>query len=344
MTKRVIIVTDAWAPQINGVVRTLEATARELARLGHEVTFITPQSFKSLPCPTYPEIRLSLPLFGQFTRVMEAALGDQEDRYIHISTEGPLGLAARAYCLRHGLKFTTAYHTKFPEYVEARFHLPISWTYRFIRWFHRPSAAIMCATAGVAQDLAQHGILHSCRWSRGVDVEHYNPGRRLTAKLPPEFLALPKPVLLYVGRVAVEKNIEAFLDCEAPGSKVVVGAGPQLASLRARYPEVLFLGPRYGDELADLYAASDVFVFPSRTDTFGLVLLEALASGTPVAAYPVTGPLDVIGAGPAGCLDSDLGQAIVGALRRRREDCRAHALSQSWDACARQFLGNLVGA
>lgn len=338
--RNIVIVSDAWAPQTNGVVRTLEATARELARMGHEVTFITPQAFRSFPCPTYPEIRLSLPLFGKFSRLMERAA----PQYIHISTEGPLGLAARAWCLRRGLKFTTAYHTKFPEYVEARFHLPAAWTYRYMRWFHGASSAVMCATPTMAEELATHGIPHSCRWSRGVDVDLFTPARRGAADLPAEFIALPKPILLYVGRVAVEKNIEAFLTQKTIGSKVVVGAGPLLEPLRKRHPEVLFLGAKYGSELADLYAASDVFVFPSRTDTFGLVLLEALASGTPVAAYPVTGPVDVIGHAPVGCLDEDLGRAIARALSASRESCRAYALMQSWEACAEQFLANLVAA
>lgn len=336
----IVIVTDAWAPQTNGVVRTLEATAGALVRLGHPVTFITPAAFRSVPCPTYPEIRLSLPLFGRFTRLMDAAA----PRFIHISTEGPLGLAARAYCLRRGLGFTTAYHTKFPDYVEARFHVPVAWTYGFLRWFHGPSRAVMCATPSVADELAAHGIAHTCRWSRGVDTELFTPSRRTNAALPPDFVRLPKPVLLYVGRIAVEKNIEAFLAQKTIGSKVVIGTGPLLDSLKARYPDALFLGPKFGGELADLYAASDLFVFPSRTDTFGLVLLEALASGTPVAAYPVSGPIDVIGGAPVGCLDDDLGRAIAQGLGASRAACRSYALMQSWESCARQFLANLVAA
>ncbi len=336
--RRILIVTDAWRPQVNGVVRTLEATAQELTLMGHDVHFLTPADFHSLPCPTYPEIRLSLARKSDVARRIAAIAPD----YIHISTEGPLGIAARRYCLTNGFNFTTAYHTKFPDYIKARFGIPIRWTYAFIRWFHQPSQAIMCATPSVASELGTYGLAHSYSWSRGVDVDLFTPSRRLSKTIPAALKDLPKPILLYVGRIAVEKNIEDFLNAKVPGTKVVVGGGPQLEDLRARYPDALFIGPQFGEDLANIYAASDVFVFPSKTDTFGLVLLEALASGTPVAAYPVTGPIDVIGKAAVGCLDNDLDLAIRRALSASRTLCRTYAMQFSWRSSAQQFLGNLV--
>lgn len=332
-----MIVTDAWRPQMNGVVRTLEATTQCLTALGHQVTMITPAFFRSLPCPTYPEIRLSLAAPKTVGRLIGAAMPDA----IHISTEGPLGYAARSHCLKHGLEFTTAFHTKFPEYVRARIGLPVSWTYAALKRFHAPSSAVMCATASLADDLAHHGIHHTKRWSRGVDVDHYRPDRR-GAGLPATLRDMPRPLLLYVGRVAVEKNLEAFLSQKTIGTKLVVGDGPSREHLQQKYPDTHFLGAKFGDDLADLYAAADVFVFPSLTDTFGLVVLEALASGTPVAAYPVTGPKDIIGTHHAGCLDNDLGRAIHGALSVPRENCRRLAMDYTWEICSRQFLANLA--
>lgn len=333
--EHIVIVTDAWHPQVNGVVRTLEMTAKELRSQGYRVSFITPEPFLSMRCPTYPEIRLSLVGSGRMGAMIRALAPD----YLHISTEGPLGLAARAYCVRNHKAFTTAFHTKFPDYIHARTGIPVSWTYRYIRWFHGAAQSVMCATPSIAAELEQFGIPHTRHWSRGVDVSLFNPARRLKS---PVFANLPRPIHLYVGRVAIEKNIEDFLALDVPGSKVVVGDGPQRTALQAKYPDVVFTGPLYGDALADCYASADVFVFPSRTDTFGLVLLEALASGTPVAAYPAPGPIDVIGSAPVGILDRDLAGAVRAARGLSRAGCRAFALDFTWAACADQFLSNLA--
>ena len=334
---KILIVTDAWEPQVNGVVRTLKSTRRELERLGHTVDFLTPLSFRTVPCPTYPDIRLSL-LPGRKVRERIDAFAPQA---LHIATEGPLGLAARSYALRRGLPYTTAYHTRFPEYVRARTGLPLSVTYRFLRWFHGRAEAVMVPTEVVRRDLVAAGFPPDkvALWSRGVDLDVFKPG-------PPMPHQLAKPIFLCVGRVAVEKNIEAFLRLDLPGTKWVAGDGPALAKLKAQFPEAHFTGVLTQPELAALYNAADVFVFPSRTDTFGLVLLEAMACGCPVAAYPVTGPVDVIGDAPAGALDEDLRTAALRALAIPRELARAHAERYSWEACTRQFLSHLhpIGA
>jgi glycosyltransferase involved in cell wall biosynthesis len=328
---RILLVSDAWAPQINGVVRTLQEVKRECEALGHRVEVISPDLFSTVPCPTYPEIRLALRPGRAIGRQIDAVCPDR----VHIATEGPLGLAARRQCLRRGLPFTTSYHTRFPEYVHARFPVPLALAYAWMRWFHRPSAAVMVATRSIRRDLEARGFDNIADWCRGVDTELFRPDREPA-------LQLPRPVHLYVGRVAVEKNLEAFLAMPiGAGSKLVVGGGPQLAQLRARYPDVHFAGARFGEDLARHYASGDVFVFPSLTDTFGLVLLEALASGLPVAAYPVPGPLDVIGGSGCGVLDQDLARASVRALEISRTRCRAYALEFSWRRCAEQFLHNL---
>ena len=329
---KILIVTDAWEPQVNGVVRTLKSTRRELERMGHEVEFLTPLQFRTVPCPTYPDIRLSL-LPGRKVREYIRAFAPQA---IHIATEGPLGMAARAYALRNKLPYTTAYHTRFPEYVHARVRLPLSVTYRFLRWFHGRAEAVMVPTEVVRRDLLAYGFAPGkvVLWSRGVDLDIFKPGAAMVHNLH-------KPIFLCVGRVAVEKNIEAFLRLDLPGTKWVAGDGPALDSLKAKFPDVHFTGVLSQTELATLYNAADVFVFPSRTDTFGLVLLEALACGCPVAAYPVTGPVDVIGDSPAGALDEDLRTAALRALKIDRGVARAHAERFSWEACTRQFLANL---
>ncbi len=325
-----VIVSDAWHPQVNGVVRTLESLAGELGRLGHSVAFITPDRFKTIPCPTYPEIRLVFRPGPGVARQIE----ENRPCAIHIATEGPLGWAARRYCLSRGLPFTTAYHTRFPEYVQARWRIPLGLTYWLLRRFHAPASAIMVATESIESDLHQRGFSRIRRWSRGVDTQLFRPRHDAN-------LGLPRPIFLYVGRVAIEKNIEAFLCLDLPGTKVAVGDGPQIEELKRRFPQTVFAGVREGEELARYYAAADVFVFPSRTDTFGLVLIEALASGLPVAAYPVPGPLDVIGDSRAGCLDVTLQKAALQALTLDRARCREHALLFSWEASARQFLDNL---
>jgi len=327
---RILIVTDAWEPQVNGVVRTLKTTARELHTMGHEVRFLTPLEFRTLACPTYPEIRLSLFPQGKVNRTIR----EFDPDVLHIATEGPLGMAARRWALRHDFPFTTAYHTRFPEYVHARFRLPLEWSYAWLRRFHRASRAVMAPTQVVVDDLVTNGFERVRLWSRGIDqdVFHPQPGRRLDSE---------PPIFLYVGRVAVEKNVEAFLELDLPGSKWVVGTGPALARIRERFPEANYLGLLDREELARVYAAADVFVFPSRTDTFGLVLLEAMACGVPVAAYPVTGPRDVIGDSGAGVLHEDLRTACLAALRLRREDAVARARQFSWRAATEQFFGNL---
>ena len=327
---KIALVTDAWEPQVNGVVRTLKSTARELQAMGHEVAFLTPLEFRTLPCPTYPDIRLSLLPGARVTR----RLADFDPDAIHIATEGPLGLAARRFAMRQGMPFTTAYHTRFPEYVHARSGMPLSWTYAFLRWFHGPSQAVMAPTVVVKNDLEANGFRNVVLWSRGVDLDIFKPRRINRLNTEP-------PIYLYVGRVAVEKNIEAFLALDLPGSKWVAGAGPALSSIRARYPDVHYLGVLNQQELAEVYASADLFVFPSKTDTFGLVLLEAMACGLPVAAYPVTGPLDVIGDSRAGFMHEDLQTACLAALELKREDAAAHAQKFSWRAATDQFLANL---
>ncbi|HXQ42218.1 MAG TPA: glycosyltransferase family 1 protein [Candidatus Udaeobacter sp.] len=327
---RIVIVSDAWLPQVNGVVRTLMRTIDELASLGHQTQVVSPDLFHSIPCPTYPEIRLALKPSRHLTQLIDSF----QPCAIHIATEGPLGIAARRYCLRRKLPFTTAFHTRFPEYVRARIGLPLSVGYAALRRFHAPSHGVMVSTSSLEQDLASRGFRKLKRWTRGVDTDLF----RLRDK---SFLDLPRPIYLYVGRIAVEKNIEAFLGLDLPGSKLVVGGGPRMAELARRHPDVRFAGPRQGEDLARHYAASDVFVFPSRTDTFGLVILEALASGLPVAAYPVPGPLDVINGAEVGFLDEDLASAARKALAIPAQRCRDYALQFSWRRSAEQFLANL---
>lgn len=331
MSLRLALITDAWPPQVNGVVRTLQRTRHELEQLGHRVEVISPDLFRTIPCPTYPEIRLALFPGPSMRRRLETF----EPEAIHIATEGPLGRAARAWCLKRRMPFTTAYHTRFPEYVAARFAVPLDWTYGMMRRFHAPAARVMVATPSIAADLVARGFRNIGRWSRGVDLDLFRPDEVAA-------LGLPRPIHVYVGRVAVEKNIGAFLALDLPGSKVVIGDGPQRAALQARHPDAHFLGAKFGADLARHVAAGDVFVFPSLTDTFGLVLLEALACGLPVAAFPVEGPKDVIRDGEVGALDWDLKRAIERALGLPRAACRAYAGQFTWEAATRQFLANLA--
>jgi len=333
---RLLIVSDAWFPQVNGVVRTLDVLRGELRKDGHQVVMLTPDLFPSVPCPTYPEIRLALAPPGRVARLIQAA----QPCAVHIATEGPLGWAARRWCLRRGLPFTSAYHTRFPEYVQARWGIPLGLSYALMRRFHAPAARVMVATASVEADLAARGFPRIGRWSRGVDTTLFRPRPECRGEQGP-LAGLPRPIFLSVGRLAVEKNVEAFLSLDLPGSKVVVGDGPQRDGLEKRHPGIIFAGTRSGEDLARHYAAADVFVFPSRTDTFGLVLLEALASGLPVAAFPVAGPRDILAGSAAGILDEDLGRAAIAARDIPAATCRAHAARFSWAASARQFLDNL---
>lgn len=329
--RRILVVTDAWRPQINGVVRTLESIGRELTAAGHAMTFLTPERFWTLPVPSYPEVRISLASLGAVSRQIEAA----EPHHIHIATEGPLGLLARQYCLNRHIGFTTSFHTRFPEYVAMRVPVPQEWSYGYLRWFHAPAARTMVPTPSLRDDLTARGFNHLVLWSRGVDGSRFRPGPKSL------FADLPGPHLLYVGRVAAEKNVEAFLDLDIAGTRIVVGDGPDRARLQKAYPGTVFLGYRHGDELGALYRSADVLVFPSLTDTFGNVITEALASGTPVAAYPVTGPRDVLNDVRAGALDMDLNAAVARALTLDRADARAHGERFTWAASAAQFYAAL---
>ncbi|MEO8683707.1 MAG: glycosyltransferase family 1 protein [Devosia sp.] len=333
-SRRVLIVTDAWRPQTNGVVRTLENLGRELERRSIEVRYLTPERFWTLPVPTYPEIRISLA-----TQSAVAAFVDGvAPHHIHIATEGPLGLQARQYCLDRGLAFTTSFHTRFPEYLAARVPVHPDWSYGYFRWFHQPASRTLVPTPSLIAELATRGLGNLALWSRGVDSSRFAPGPKS------RFLNLPGPHLLYVGRVAAEKSVEDFLRLDVPGTKIVVGDGPDRATLEHNYPEAVFLGYQFGEELAALYRSADVFVFPSRTDTFGNVLIEALASGLPVAAYPVTGPKDILLDEQAGALDEDLGTAVKRALTLSRHAARRLGESFTFAASASQFLAALVPA
>jgi glycosyltransferase involved in cell wall biosynthesis len=326
---RILIATDAWHPQVNGVVRTLTMVAEAAKALGVEITFLTPQSFRTVPMPGYAGLRIALTTPWKVARLIDQVQPDA----IHIATEGPIGLLARRHCRKRGRAFTTSFHTRFPDYVTARIPVPESWVWWLLRRFHAPSGAVMAATPALMRELRGRGFRNVVLWSRGVDSDLFRP-RQPT-------LDLLRPIFLSVGRVAREKNLEAFLDLDLPGTKVVVGDGPALAALKRRYPEAVFPGALFGEQLAEAYASSDVFVFPSKTDTFGLVLLEALASGVPIAAFPVAGPRDVITDPDVGVLDDDLRSACLRALKLSRDKCRAFAVGHSWESCARIFVGHV---
>ena len=327
---RLLVATDAWRPQVNGVVRSLEHMAAEGPALGAEVTFLTPERFRSFPMPTYPEIRLSVARPGRIAAFIEEA----RPTHIHIATEGPIGLAVRRLCAREGRAFTTSYHTRFPEYVSARLPVPQAWTYGALRRFHNSGRAVMVSTRSLAEELRGHGFRNILRWTRGVDTALFRPRSERA-------FDLKRPVFLYVGRVAIEKNLGAFLSLDLPGTKVVVGDGPSRPMLERVHSDVRFLGSLSGEALARVYASADVFVFPSLTDTFGIVLLEALASGLPIAAYPVTGPRDVVGESGCGVLDTDLRRAALAALDIPRDRCRAYGETFTWRESARQFFSNI---
>jgi glycosyltransferase involved in cell wall biosynthesis len=330
---RLLVATDAWRPQLNGVVRSLEHMAAEAFNFGAEIIFLTPDRFPSLPLPGYPEIRLALAMPGQVDRILE----DARPTHVHIATEGPIGLATRIACGRRGLAFTTSYHTRFPEYVAARAPVPEAWSYRVLRWFHREARAMMVSTPSLERELLSRGFLRIRRWTRGVDTALFRPCHQ-------RILDVRAPIFLCVGRVAVEKNLQAFLALDLPGTKVVVGDGPARADLERAYPQARFLGALTGEDLAQVYASADVFVFPSLTDTFGIVLLEALASGLPIAAYPVAGPADVVGSSGCGVLSHDLREAALAALHIPKGLCRAYGETFTWRESARQFFHNISEA
>ena len=328
---RIAIATDAWAPQTNGVVTTLKTTRRILEQSGHKVLMLTPEPFRTVPLPTYPDIRLALFPYRRIAAQLDAFAPDA----IHIATEGPVGMAVRRYCRRRKLKFTTSYHTQFPEYLRLRAPIPLRLSYAFFRWFHGPAERTLVPTPSMQERLHKHGFSQVEVWSRGVDVNLFRPYGK-------DALSVRRPVFVYVGRVAVEKNIEAFLSLDLAGTQYVVGDGPDRAMLEEKYPQVVFTGFRYGEDLARTLAASDVFVFPSLTDTFGLVMLEAMACGVPVAAYPVTGPKDVVIDGVTGCLDEDLGRAARRALEINPQNPRDYSLSHSWHQATDQFYAHLA--
>ncbi|PHS29977.1 MAG: alpha-mannosyltransferase [Methylophaga sp.] len=323
---KIVIATDAWEPQVNGVVRTLNQTFNHLVEMGHEVFIISPEGHRTLPCPSYPSIRLAL--FPG--KKVSADLDKINAQSVHIATEGPIGMAVRRWCIRNKVRFTTSYHTQFPEYLRLRLPIPIRLTYAWLRRFHRRAERTLVPTESMRERLEKNGFNNVHVWGRGVDIQIFTPEN-------PQLIDLPKPILLNMGRVSVEKNIDAFLALDIAGSKVVVGDGPDLEMLKKRYPDVLFTGAKFGQELASWVAAADVFVFPSKTDTFGLVLLEAMACGVPIAAYPVTGPKDVIIDGKTGILNEDLGEAISIAVHLNSQDCIDYARKNSWQACSEVF-------
>jgi glycosyltransferase involved in cell wall biosynthesis len=326
---RILVATDAWSPQVNGVVRSLQSLAANARKLGVKIDFLTPEGFRSFPLPTYRSIRCAIPTWREIVRRIELAAPDA----LHIATEGPIGQIVRRYCLVRKLPFTTSYMTRFPEYVSARLPIPLSWSYALLRRFHAAAAVTMVSTRSLIEELGNRGFEHLAMWTRGVDTDLFRPERVVP-------IDLPRPIFVSVGRIAVEKNLPAFLALDLPGSKVVIGEGPQADELQRRFPNAHFLGQLEGETLATHLAAADVFVFPSRTDTFGLVQLEALACGVPVAAYPVPGPRDVIGSNSVGVLDEDLKSAAVKALTISRASCRAFALTQSWELSAQQFISH----
>jgi glycosyltransferase involved in cell wall biosynthesis len=331
--RRILIVSDAWTPQVNGVVRTLRTITEEMRAMGKVVEIIGPDRFNTFPMPSYPEIRLAILPGRKLAKLIEEFQPDA----LHIATEGPLGIAARKYARRKKIAFTTAFHTRFAEYLQARTRIPTRITYAWLRKFHGAGSGVMVATQSLRDELSDRGFKNLRPWSRGVDLDAFHPE-------PREDWDLPRPIFVYVGRVAVEKNLRAFLDLKLPGSKLVVGDGPQRKKLEREYPDTHFAGARHGEALSRAYAGADVFVFPSKTDTFGLVVLEALAAGLPVAAYPVTGPKDILGESkmPVGALNENLQQAALDALGIDRRFCRPHAELYSWTACATRFLDNLV--
>ena len=334
MKKRILIVTDAWSPQINGVVTTLDGLLTQLILQGHDVLVAEPSLFKTKPMPMYPEIRLAMNPWQ-----LKSIIRDYRPEQIHIATEGPLGLYARLYCAKHNLPHTTSYHTNFPEFVNAFTRIPASFVYPLIRWFHGRASSILVTTETMRRNLEAKGFRNLVVWNRAVDTEKFSPAHRDSSL----FADLPRPIWMNVGRVSVEKNISAFLDLELPGTKVIVGDGPARADLERRYPKVVWTGAKRGRELAAHFATADFFVFPSLTDTFGLVMIEAMASGVPVAAYPVTGPIDIVRNGVNGSLDDDLYRACLTSMIVNGADARQYVIeNHSWAAFTATFIDSLV--
>jgi len=331
---RFVLITDAWEPQVNGVVRTWQHVTREMRKLGHQTHIIQPGMFKTLGAPRYPEIRLAILPGKRVRRMLDELSADA----VHIATEGPLGMAARKWCVKNSVAFTTSYHTQFPHYLQQYFGIPKSLSYRFIRWFHGKANHTLVPTKQVGEELSREGLNNTVVWSRGVDTDLFNPNHEAPAAL----IDLPRPIFVYAGRIAIEKNIEAFLQLDLPGTKLVIGDGPPRESLQKQYPDAKFVGYKFGEELAAHYAAGDVFVFPSRTDTFGVVMLEANACGLPIAAYPVTGPIDVVQQGQTGYVYTDLRQAALDALQIDKEPCIAFARRNSWARCAQTVIDHLA--
>lgn len=329
-----VLVTDAWEPQVNGVVRTWQHVTREMRKLGHETHVLNPAMFKTFGAPRYPEIRLAI-LPGRSLRRM---LNELKPDAIHIATEGPLGMAARKYCVKNNIQFTTSYHTQFPHYLRQYFGIPKTLSYKFIRWFHGQANHTLVPTKQVGKELNNNGLANIIVWSRGVDTELF----KTDYDVPENIKDLPKPIFVYAGRIAIEKNIEAFLRLDLPGTKLVIGDGPPKESLQKQYPDTTFVGYKFGEELAAHYAAGDVFVFPSKTDTFGVVMLEANACGLPIAAYPVTGPIDVVLQGQTGYVYKDLRQAAIDALKLDKQPCIAYAHRNSWAKCAQTVIDHLA--
>ena len=330
---RIVIATDAWTPQVNGVVNSLQNTRDALRAMGHEVLMITPEGCRTIPCPTYPEIRLALFQGHRIGKILD----EYQPDCVHIATEGTIGLTVHRICRKRGFQFTTAYHTQFPEYVRARVPVPVSFTARLLRWFHGKAARTLVPTKSIKELLETRGFKNVVLWSRGVDTATFNSDH------PYEY-DLPGPIWIYVGRVSVEKNIELFLGLDMPGSKVIIGDGPDMERLSKKHAECHFVGYKFGKELASYIAGGDVFVFPSKTDTFGLVMLEAMACGLPLAALPVTGPIDVVRDGETGILDDDLRRACDGALKLDGAVCRDYAETRSWHRSTEQFAAHLTPA
>lgn len=328
---KIAIATDAWLPQTNGVVTTIENTVKYLQGKGHEVCLITSEPFKTVPLPTYSSIRLAIFPYRKIAKMLKNFNPDA----IHIATEGPIGLAVRRYCIKHKLKFTSSYHTQYPEYIQLRFPVPCWISYRYFRWFHKAAKRTMVSTLSMQQRLNAWRFKNIVLWSRGVDTELFQPGQQT-------FVHKKEPVFIFAGRIAIEKNIEAFLSLNLPGKKQVVGDGPDMIMLQKKYPDVTFTGFLHGKALARQISSSDVFIFPSKTDTFGLVMLEAMSCGVPVAAYPVTGPKDIVIDGETGCLDKDLQTAAINALKINRNNPRQFALKHSWTEASKQFFNNLA--